>query len=124
MDDTLGVRFARAVAAKDRPALLAVLAPDVDFRGLTPGQAWEADRAVDLVGDILLGQWFEPGDEIRSLESLDDGEVADRHRVTYRMRVVNDDGAHLVEQTAYYDDHAGQITWMRVVCSGFRPLSG
>jgi hypothetical protein len=30
-------------------------------------------------------------------------------------------GPFVVEQQAYYTDRSGQITWMRVLCSGFRP---
>jgi hypothetical protein len=47
--------------------------------------------------------------------------VADRERVGYRFSVNNADGRHLVEQQAYLEDRDGQIGWMRVVCSGFRP---
>lgn len=121
MDDTAGARFAQALAAKDRAALVEVLAPDVDFRGLTPGQAWEAADVASLVDDVLLGRWFEPSDEIGALGSIDEGMVGDRRRVTYLLHVENADGAHLVEQTAYYDERDGRITWMRVACSGFRP---
>jgi hypothetical protein len=31
------------------------------------------------------------------------------------------DGPHLVEQQAYYSATDGRISWMRVICSGFRP---
>jgi hypothetical protein len=60
MTKELGERFARALAAKDRDALLSVLAPSIDFRGLTPNEPWEANSAQSLVDDILLGSWFEP----------------------------------------------------------------
>ena len=39
---SIGEDFARAVAAKDRDAFGRLLAADVDFKGLTPGRAWEA----------------------------------------------------------------------------------
>ena len=35
---TAGERFARALAAKDAPALRALLADPVDFQALTPGR--------------------------------------------------------------------------------------
>jgi len=41
--------------------------------------------------------------------------------VGYRFSVNNPDGHFLVEQQAYLADRDGQIGWMRVVCSGFRP---
>ena len=38
----LGERFVRALAAKDFTGVAAVLHPEVDFRGMTPGRFWEA----------------------------------------------------------------------------------
>ena len=32
------------------------------------------------------------------------------------------DGRFLVEQQAYIEERDGRIGWMRVVCSGFRPI--
>jgi hypothetical protein len=43
--------------------------------------------------------------------------------VGYRFSVTNPDGRFLVEQQAYLAARDGQIEWMRVVCSGFRPLA-
>jgi hypothetical protein len=45
MHDRIGERFAHALATKDAQGLLAVLDPEVDFRGLTPGRFWEASSA-------------------------------------------------------------------------------
>lgn len=124
MDEAIGERFARALAAKDRPALVDVLAPDVDFRGLTPGRAWEAASAAVLVDDVLLGAWFDGGDRIDGLEDVEHGSVADRERVAYRLRVTNGGGTFLVEQQAYFAVVDGRISWLRVLCSGFRPVGG
>lgn len=118
----VGTRFAEALAAKDRAALAALLHPDVDFRGLTPGSFWEAGSAAELVDDILLGQWFAPTDRIDALESVEVGEIVDRRRVGYRLRVTNEDGVSAVEQQAYYEAPEGRITWLRVMCAGYRPL--
>ena len=120
-----GERFARALAAKDRGALLDVLDPAVDFMGLTPGRTWEATSAEELVDDVLLGRWFEPSDTIESLDRVDTDEVVDRRRVGYRLRVTNDGGPHVVDQQAYYETDAdgGRITWLRIMCAGFRPCS-
>lgn len=117
----MGARFARALAAKDKDGLLAVLADDVDLRGLTPGRSWEATTSGQVVDDILLGQWFEPKDTIEELCSVTDGSMADRSHVAYRVRVRNPDGEFLVEQQAYYMVEDGAITWMRILCSGYRP---
>ena len=48
---------------------------------------------------------------------------ADRERVGYRFRVANEKGEYLVEQQAYITEQDGRIAWIRVVCSGWRPLT-
>jgi hypothetical protein len=117
---TLGAEFANALAAKDAGRLADLMHEEIDFAGLTPSRSWEAsDR--DAVLEILFGSWLEDKDEIRSLESLETGVVADRERVGYRFAVSNPDGEHVVEQQAYLAPRDGRIGWMRVVCSGFRP---
>jgi hypothetical protein len=117
---TLGADFARALAAKDAGAIRELIHPEIDFRGLTPNRSWEAKDRDELVS-VLLGSWFEDDDQIEALEWLDSDSFADRERVGYRFSVTNSDGRHLVEQQAYLTDRDGQIGWMRVVCSGFRP---
>jgi hypothetical protein len=121
VETDVGERFAEAIARKDAPALLELLDPNVDFRGLTPGRFWESTSAMELVDDVILGKWFEPTDHIESLEHIDRGSVGDRHRVAYQLRVVNGDGAFIVEQQAYFDVAGDRITWLRVMCSGYRP---
>ncbi len=117
---TLGANFARALAAKDPAAIRELIHPEIDFRGLTPSRFWEATDRDELIS-ILLGSWFEDDDQIEALESVESDSVADRERVGYRFSVSNRDGRHLVEQQAYLEEREGQIAWMRVVCSGFRP---
>lgn len=121
MDETPGRRFARALAAKDRTALAEVLSTDVDFRGLTPGRSWEASGCAAVVDDIVLGHWFAEKDDIVDLVSTSESTMADRSHVAYRLLVCNPDGDFLVEQQAYYQAEGDQITWMRVLCSGYRP---
>jgi hypothetical protein len=48
--------------------------------------------------------------------------VIDRERVGYRLAVRNADRRFLVEQQAYLYGRDGRIAWMRVVCSGYRPV--
>jgi uncharacterized protein (DUF58 family) len=117
---TLGADFARALAAKDAAAIRELIHPEIDFRGLTPSRTWEASDRDELIS-ILLESWFEAKDQIEVLESVESDTVADRERVGYRFTVTNPDGRHVVEQQAYLADRDGQIAWMRVVCSGFRP---
>ncbi len=123
MPDSAGARLVAAIVRKDRDGVRATLHPSVDFKGLTPGQMWEASSRDDVVA-MLFDQWFEPTDEIERLVSLEEGPpVIDTQRIGYRIAVRNDDGPHLVEQQAYYREEEGLIHHLRVVCSGFRPES-
>ena len=120
MAETLGTRFARAVAAKDRDALRELLADDVDFKGLTPGRTWEA-TGPDEVLEVVLGSWFEDSDTIeRVVEVADGDDVADTAHVSYRFDLLNPDGSWVAEQQAYYRGEE-TIEHLRIMCSGFRP---
>jgi hypothetical protein len=118
---TSGAEFAHALAAKDSSRLLALMHPDIDFRGMTPKRIWEASDPDEVVS-VLLGHWFDHADEIEALERLETDSFADRERVGYRFSVTNPDGRFLVEQQAYLSATDGRIGWMRVVCSGYRPV--
>lgn len=117
---SLGADFARAVAATDADRLRALLASDVEFRALTPRRSWEANDP-DAVLEIVFGSWFDDGDVIEAVEAIDTDDFADRQRVGYRFSVRNPEGRFLIEQQAYLSERDGEIAWMRVVCSGFRP---
>ena len=117
---TLGERFARALATKDFGQVTGLLHPEVDFRGMTPSRFWEATTPDQVVNDVLRS-WFEDQDRIEALVDLDTGSVGDRERVGYRFAVSTPDGSYLVEQQAFYSATDGRISWMRVMCSGFRP---
>jgi hypothetical protein len=119
--DDVAARFVRAIVAKDVPAMKAVLAPDIDFRGLTPAEAWRA-TSPDEVVEIVLGSWFEPEDEVRETLEMSNDPVADRHRLRYRFRVESDGESFLVEQQGYLDAADGRITRLTLVCSGFRTI--
>ena len=118
---TLGADFARAFAGKDSARMRELLHPEVDFKGLTPSRSWEA-TGPDAVLDILFGSWLEDKDHVEALEEVEEDAVADRDRVGYRCSVTNPDGRFVFEQQAYLSSRDGQIDWMRVVCSGFRPV--
>ena len=60
MGETAGSRFVAAIAARDVDGLRAVLAPDVDFKGLTPGRFWEAADPEGVVDAVLGGRAPEP----------------------------------------------------------------
>jgi hypothetical protein len=117
---TLGRAFAEALGRKAFDDVVVLLDPEIDFRALTPRRAWEATGARPVVQDVLR-QWFEESDELEEVISIDSASFADRQRVAYRFRGRNPDGPFVVEQQAYYTEHDGRITWMRVLCSGFRP---
>src|SRR5690349_13836620 len=117
MSDTLGRRFAQAIADKDEAGLRDLLADDVDFKGLTPGRVWEGDSPDDVVATVF-GHWFEPADRIVAVDDVTDGEtVGDTARVSYRFDLENPDGTYVVEQQAYYRGN-GRIEHLRVMCSG------
>ncbi len=118
---TLGADFAAALAAKDFARLSDLMHPEIDFRGLTPNRVWEARDPQAVIAQVLR-EWFEESDEIDALEQLESDSFADRERVGYRFSVHNPDGRFLVEQQAYLAERDGRIGWMRVVCSGFRPV--
>ena len=120
----LGVRLAQAIAAKDTEAVTSLLAPEVDFRALTPRKFWEATRP-DEVLEILFDNWFDDSDHIDELVDVTPGaDVEDTHEVGYRLAITNADGAHTVEQQAYYRTEGDRISYLRVMCSGFRPVAG
>jgi ketosteroid isomerase-like protein len=119
-ETTLGADFARAFAEKDADRMRELLHPEVDFRGLTPNRAWEASGR-EAVVEVLFGSWLEDSDHVKAVESIEGDTVVDRERVGYRLSVSNPDGRFLVEQQAYMSTRDGQIDWIRVVCSGFRP---
>jgi hypothetical protein len=120
MTATLGEQFANAVAAKDHAKVRELLHPELDFRAMTPKRIWEADDADGVVS--ALDVWFGADDDIAGLDAVSTDAFADRERVGYRLRVRNPDGEHLVEQQAYLSPKDGRIGWLRIMCSGYRPV--
>jgi hypothetical protein len=118
---TLGTEFAHALAAKDFDRVRALLDDGVEFRGMTPSRMWEPAGADEVITGVLQ-QWLEDSDEVESLDGVETDSFADTQRVGYRFTVRNPDGRFVVEQQAYLREHDGRIAWMRVMCSGFRPL--
>ncbi len=121
--DSAGERFAQALAHQDMDALCAVLAGDVDFQALTPRRHWQAGTGRQAAEEIILGTWFDAGTQILELCSVTTGQVADCEHVAYRMRVREDGTDYLVEQQAYYRTDGPRISWIRIMCSGFRPIA-
>jgi len=121
VNQSLAEDFARAVAAKDHDQVRALLHPELDFRAMTPKRIWEAADPDGVVDALSI--WFDDGDHIEALDALEHDAFADRERVGYRLRVRNQDGEHLVEQQAYLSEREGRIGWLRIMCSGYRPVS-
>ena len=120
-DESTGLSFARALAAKDQAVLRLCLAEEIDFQALTPGRHWQGTSAGEVVEEIILGCWFEDGDRIKALRSASDEPVVRRRRLVYELVVANADGEFLVEQQAYYQcGEDGRITWMRMLCAGYQ----
>jgi hypothetical protein len=122
MAEPLGARFVEALAVKDFTRVASLLHPEVDFRAMSPGRFWEANTATQVIEEILRS-WFEDSDEVDELLEVDTTVVADCQRVGYRLAASNLEGRFLVEQQAYYETSDGSITWMRVLCSGWRPIA-
>jgi len=121
MDSDVAERFVQAIVDHDRAGMLALLAPDVDFRGMTPGRTWEASSPEEVVG-VFLDHWFEDSDHVDAVTRLARGDdVVDLRHLSYRCEVTNDRGSHTVEQQAYYRTSDGRLSYLRVMCSGFRP---
>jgi hypothetical protein len=119
-EGALGSAFAQALGHKDFETVHGLLHAAIDFRGLTPGRAWEASGSSAVVNEVLR-KWFEDSDTLTEIEAVQTDSFADRQRVAYRFRGENQDGPFVVEQQVYYTQKDGQINWMRVLCSGFRP---
>lgn len=119
---SIGTAYAEALAAKDRTALAALLADDIDFRALTPRKQWEQHTPTAVI-DEAIGVWFDDGDQIEELRAVQVRPVAGpRSLVSYQLLVRNADGPHVVEQQAYFEHDAGKITWMRTLCAGYIPV--
>jgi hypothetical protein len=113
--------FAEAMAEKDAVRLRAMMHPRVDFKALTPGRFWEANDR-DAVLDIFFGDWFPEHEQIESLDRVETDAFADRQRVGYRMSVATDGGPTMVEHQAYLTAENNKIVWLRLMCSGKRPI--
>jgi ribosomal protein L21E len=98
---TAGERFAQALGRKDQDALCTLLADPIDFQALTPRRHWQGTTGRQVAEEIILGQWFDAGDDIQELYSVATGQVVDCEHVAYRLRVRTEGRDYLVEQQAY-----------------------
>jgi len=119
---TTGTAFAQALAEKAFDRVTDLLDPAIDFRALTPKRDWEASNPGAVISGVLC-RWFDDSGTIEALERVESNSFADRERVGYRFRVRSPDGLFLIEQQAYLATQDDRIKWMRVLCSGFRPIA-
>lgn len=113
--------FLDAIVLRDFSRMQGLLAQDIDFRAMTPNRIWEAEHPAD-VREVLRG-WFEhPQREVESIAPVEPSSVADTLRVGWRVRGQGADGPFLYEQQAYVREQNGLIVWLRIMCSGPRPM--
>jgi hypothetical protein len=115
----VGERFARAIADKDAVALKALLRPEVDFTAMTPTKFWEGRDADAIVDDVMLGTWFGPERRITETLAVEADTIGSMGRVGYRFHVQRPDGEFTLEQQAYFQTEGDQISWLRIMCTGF-----
>jgi TusA-related sulfurtransferase len=121
----VATRFVDAVAAADLDGMVAVLAPDVRLRYLTPSGPGELVGAAAVAAKHL--QWFGAADALRAQRVLVEP-LPDRVSVRYRFllrRREGHEGWEVIEQQTYLDvDEGLRITAIDLLCSGFRPSAG
>ncbi len=116
----LGFAFAEALAGGEPAAVKALLAREIDFCALTPRRTWTASSDEEVLE--ILSQWFPKTKVIERLLAVETDEIVDRQRLRYRLHGHDRDGHFEIEQQAYLGVRDGRIDWMRLLCSGFRPL--
>lgn len=114
----LGRAFAAALARRDFDEVATLLHPEIEFRALTPRRTWEPGTPDEVVA--TLRTWFGPAD-VEQVLAIDSDVIGDRLRVGYCFRGTRDGAAFVIEQQAYYEVRDGRLSWVRLVCSGFRP---
>ena len=117
---TPGRRLLDAIAGKDQTALREILDPAVEFRAMTPGRFWEADSPDEVIATLSV--WFGADDLIEGIEKVESESFAGVEHVDYRLLVRSGGQMHVVGQQAYLTTTEGRITWLRIMCAGYRPL--
>ncbi len=116
----LGLAFAQALASGELTAVSALLAHEIDFCAVTPRRTWKASSDKEVLK--VFGRWFPKTTIVERLVAVETDEIVDRRRLRYRLRGHDQEGRFEIEQQAYLGARDGRIDWMRLLCSGFRPL--
>lgn len=118
---SLAGELVEAVVARDFERARGLLDPGIDFRAMTPSRIWEADGPAEVEG--VLRAWLaDPDEEIDDVEATAPETIEDTQRVGWRVRGRGADGPFVFEQQAYLRETGGRIGWLRVMCSGTRPV--
>lgn len=111
-----------AIVSRDVSRAAALLHPEIDFRAMTPNRVWEGEGLAGV--EAVLRAWFEdPDEEVHEIEATEPVSLEGTVRVGWLVRISDADGPHLFEQQAYVRERDGRIGWMRVICSGWIPLT-
>ena len=111
-----------AIVARDLARAVALLHPDVDFQAMTPNRVWETGDPAGV--EAILRQWFEdPDEDVHGIEATEPTPIENTIRVGWLVHISDADGPHVFEQQAYVRERDAQIDWMRVMCSGWIPLT-
>ena len=111
-----------AIVARDLARAVALLHPAVDFRAMTPNRVWEAGHPAGV--EAILRQWFEdPDEDVQGIAATEPTPIENTIRVGWLVHISDADGPHVFEQQAYVRERDARIDWMRVMCSGWIPLT-
>jgi TusA-related sulfurtransferase len=117
----VGAALLDALTAREFTSARSLLADHVRFRMLLPsGSATEV--AVDATIGRFVG-WFADADHFE-IEASSADEVEGRAVLTYRFRLHDTDGWHVIEQHLMLDvDAGGRVEAIDLLCSGFRSIA-
>ena len=110
-----------AIVSRDLARARGLLDAGIDFRAMTPNRIWEAEGPAE-VEDVLRAWLADPDEKIDSVEATAPMTVEDTQRVGWRVRGRGADGPFVFEQQAYLRETGGRIGWLRIMCSGTRPV--
>ena len=110
-----------AIVGRDFERARGLLDADIDFRAMTPNRIWEAEGPAE-VEDVLRAWLADPDEKIDSVEATAPMTVEDTQRVGWRVRGRGADGPFVFEQQVYLRETGGRIGWLRIMCSGTRPV--
>jgi hypothetical protein len=110
-----------AILARDFARVRGLLHPAIDFRAMTPKRVWEADDPTGV--EEVLRAWFEhPERDVERVDPTEPASVEDTLRVGWRVYGSGADGPFVYEQQAYVREDDEQVVWLRIMCSGPRPV--